>query len=404
VLFRSVAVLQRNVQDRLAIGQALLAEHHPGTGWIILTGQATVEAAVEAVHLGAFDFVRKPLDMLSDLTVTVRNAAQQQKLAADREQLNRSLEVTNMQLVEHVDQLSQAYSVLAAQADTIAQDIRRAELIQRALLPYEPPRMRGLGANAIYRPCHNVGGDLYDVTLIGDRYVAAYIADAAGHGVSAAMLAVLFKHRIAVLKEDGNPRQPAEIFDRVNQLLLKECGAPGLFITAAFCLVDMDARRLTVASAGHPPILLQRAGGTIEHIYHTGPALGLSAQAHFAQQDFQLQDGDRVLLYTDGLFEAVDPDQAITLADIEEMLARNDGAQEVLSQLLNLATQRAGQSRHEDDITMLLLTAAECESVFDNGTPAPLPTMQTNPRSTRAQMLTGQTDGHTYVCIEGQAN
>ncbi|MDB9867304.1 GAF domain-containing protein, partial [Pseudomonadales bacterium] len=93
------------------------------------------------------------------------------------------------------NQLADLCDTLEGQADIIERDLHRAEIIQHSLLPEVPPRMRDYHLQALYRCGHIVGGDLYDVKLVGEHHLALVIADAAGHGVSAAMLAVMFKHR-----------------------------------------------------------------------------------------------------------------------------------------------------------------------------------------------------------------
>jgi len=109
-----------------------------------------------------------------------------------------------------VQKLEEACHLLCAQANVIHEDLHRAELIQRALLPQTLPGLKGFSINSIYRPCENVGGDTYDVTRVNDDHLALCIADAAGHGVSAAMLAVLFKNRLRWLDDTtGQPFEPA---------------------------------------------------------------------------------------------------------------------------------------------------------------------------------------------------
>ena len=379
-------------------------EHCPGAAWIVLTGHATIDSAVEAVRLGAYDFIRKPLEMLDSLTVTIRNALNQQHLAAERRSLTASLAHSNKQLGDQVSHLNKACDLLTAQSETIRQDLRRAELIQRALLPCDPPEMSGFAANAAYRPCHNVAGDLYEVVAADEQHIVFYVADAAGHGVSAAMLAVLFKHRIAALDASGHPRRPADVLDSVNQALLTECGAPGLFITAAYGLLDIETGHLEIASAGHPPVLLCRADGTHERLYHTGPALGFTPTARFAQKDLQLAPGDRLLMYTDGLFDAADGAKPINCDDIEALLSRKDIAgQNLLNTLLDLASERRMRDQ-EDDITAILLTDGQAESTLDNGLPEQGSPSKAPSEPSGPQVLWGVDGDCLYVTIEGRAN
>jgi phosphoserine phosphatase RsbU/P len=378
--------------------------HCPGPSWIILTGHATVESAVEAVRLGAYDFIRKPLEVLDSLTVTIRHALTQQQLAAERRSLMASLAESNKQLADQVAHLHKACDLLTAQGETIRQDLRRAELIQRALLPCEPPAMNGYSANAAYRPCHNVAGDLYELVEADEDHIVFYVADAAGHGVSAAMLAVLFKHRIAALDETRHPRRPSDVLNSVNQALLAECGAPGLFITAAYCLLNIETGHLEIASAGHPPVLLCRADGTCERLYHTGPALGFTPTARFAQKELQLNRGDRLLMYTDGLFDAADDAEPLNCDDLEALLSRKDIAgQDLLNSVLESAAGRRMRDQ-EDDITVILMTDGIAKSTLDNGLPEQAPASRAISAPTGAQVLWGVAEGRLYVTIEGRAN
>ena len=380
-------------------------ENHPGATWIILSGRGTFDDAVRAVHLGAFDFICKPTDVAESLPVAVRNAMEQRRLAAERQRLHRDLAERNEQLSRQVARLQEACGLLCQQAETISQDLRRAELIQRALLPYVPPAMGDFSVDAVYRPSQNVGGDLYEVVRVDERYIIAYVADAAGHGVSAAMLAVLFKHRIGTLDESRRPRAPAEVLASVNGALLAECGAPRLFITAGYCLLDTDTREMVAASAGHTPMILHRAGGTVEMIHHTGPALGLTAEVRFAQKRFAFAPGDRLLLFTDGLYDAPDPDKALTPEQIAAVLRDDTSAagRELLCRLLQTAAERRGQAGQEDDITMVLLKARRSKSTLDNGRPAPVQAPGVPSLWPRAQVRMGWGDGSAAFSIEGRA-
>ncbi len=378
-------------------------QNQPGAAWIILSGQATVDRAVDAVRLGAFDFLCKPLDAAETLLLSVRNALQQQRLAAERERLNRELAQRNARLSEQVEQLTRACGMLCEQAETIEEDLRRAELIQRQLLLHDPPPPGRLAVNTIYRPSREVGGDLYDVVQIDDRHWVAYVADAAGHGVSAAMLAVLFKQRLGMLDDDRRARMPAEVLRSVNQAVLTECGAPGLFITAAYCLIDTAAGGAAVASAGHPPLLLHHADGQDEMIYHTGPALGIFPDANFAQKHLRLRSGDRLLLYTDGLCNAPDRQRALSNEQILRALgeSRADG-QGVLERLLAAASAARDEAPQEDDITLVLLTASTGQpSSVDNGPITPTPPALTERFAHAAEVLVGFSGQTCAVSVQG---
>src|SRR5687768_2433500 len=233
----------------------------PGAMWIVLSGLDTFDSAVAAIRLGAFDFLPKSPRM-EELEVSVRNALERRQLVAERERLHGELQRKVRELEET--------------SELLRRDLERAEVIQRALLPRSPPPLEGYCIQAVYRPGQHVGGDLYDVIRLGERYLAVYLADATGHGVTSAMLSVLFKQRLVLVNPStGLALPPAEVLAAVNRSICETHAAPGLFLTAVFGLLDTSDASLTLASAGHPPVLHARDGQETRLIRRTGPALGL---------------------------------------------------------------------------------------------------------------------------------
>jgi CheY-like chemotaxis protein len=291
----------------------------PGPAWIVLSGRATFDDAVKAVKIGAFDFISKPIVEMESFLVSVRNALWQRRLLAEQSRLQTELERRNAELRQRVGQLEEAFNLLTEQSEIISQDLVRAELVQRALLPQRVPELGAFTFDAYYRPSHKVGGDIYDVVRVDDDHAAFYVADAAGHGVSAAMVAVLFKLRLRLYDVGaGAVLPPDRVLSEVNRAILRECSAPGLFLTAALCLLNIKTGELQVASGGHPPLLLRRASGKIETIVKTGPALGLEEDAAFTVWSTNLNSGDRLLLYTDGI---TDPGASGKPPDYHAMLS-----------------------------------------------------------------------------------
>ena len=163
------------------------------------------------------------------------------------------------------------------------------------------PSLGGFHVETLYRPGCHVGGDLYDVSAVDDRHAALLVADACGHGVSAAMLSVLFKQRLRLRDETtGELIRPARALAEVN-VALAESAVPGMFVTVAYCLLDTETGDVTVASAGHPPVLWAREGGAVEAIERTGPALGVDREARYRETRIRLDRGDRLLLFSDGV-------------------------------------------------------------------------------------------------------
>jgi sigma-B regulation protein RsbU (phosphoserine phosphatase) len=377
------------------------AEHCPGSSWMVLTGHATVDAAVRALQLGAFDFITKPLPGLASLRNAVSNALEHRRLVSERDELLTALKQRNAQLAEHVEQLEAACALLDDQGEILRADLRRAAFIQQALLPRDAPPLADHQIHAAYRPCESVAGDLYDLVRLSDHHLVLVVADAAGHGLSAAMLAVLFRNYLPLEDpESGEPLRPCDALGAVNRSLAAGLSAPGLFITAAYCLLDTRTGQLQMASAGHPAILVRRRGGGVERFLHSGPALALYPDAAFTQYETTLEPGDRLLLHTDGVYEHLVGEAA----DDEERLAALLEGDTAAAGPLERILRGMGDAPGEDDLTVVVLDATPGASALDNGAPLTAPAPPAPALPTRNDVLIGSAGDRAAVCIRGRGD
>ena len=243
-----------------------------------------------------------------------------------------------------------------SQNDLMEQDLRRAEVFQKSLLPKVLPKMEGYAVGAMYVPGTAVGGDLYDVIQVNDEEVAILVADSAGHGAGAAMLSVLFKLRLETTPsiDFGSP---AKVFESINDDLAADFEAPGIFVTALLLVLNKRTRSIKLVSAGHPPLLLVR--GTTESIRleRTGPALGLSKHAKFTEWHLPLLEGDKLLMYTDGLFDVGD-NEPPNIQSISKILQNESKPSLVLDSIFSLGSGSV-ELPDRDDVTLCLLTVSE---------------------------------------------
>ena len=366
----------------------------------------SLSQAVKAIEKGDLD-VSAPVasrDEVGDLSLAFNRMAEGLKRHRDhledlvRERTN-DLEARGEELEHSRDQLEALVHLLEHQADVAQRDLHRAEIIQRSLLPHSPPPLPDFTVQTLYRPGRSVGGDLYDVVGIGNHHVVLVIADASGHGVSAAMLSVLFKHRLRVLDEaSGRPCRPAAALRALNTSLRRDITAPGLFITAAYCLLDTRSRELVVSSAGHPSLIWLRANGETRNIDATGPALGLYADAAFAEHRCRLGQGDQMLLYTDGL---LDPEREHPSATdrIADTLRSLQGDRAPLRKLFGELAHGVS-SEERDDATLVLLEARPGESSFDE--PARDDSLTRSPASP-LELTYAEFDEATLIAARGRA-
>lgn len=212
------------------------------------------------------------------------------------------------------------------------------------------------------------------------------------------MLSVLFKQRLVLADPaTGLALPPAEVLAAVNRSICEAHAAPGLFLTAVFGLLDTSDASLTLASAGHPPVLHARDGRDMHLVRRTGPALGLAPDAHFGQERLELLAGDRILLYTDGLLPSGSERE---LELLQQVFARPlSSAQEVMAQLHGDAP--AGADR--DDVTILLIDAHAGASWFDNGAALPAAAASAAPRPEGEVVFYGETDRAAYLALRGRA-
>lgn len=293
----------------------------------------------------------------------------QLKTAADqKEHLLEQLRANSIDLVDKLRELQ-------SKSEIIRKDLKRAQIIQRALLPSRPPRLDKVHVDALYRPGMNVGGDLYDVSHLPDGHIALYVADAMGHGVSAAMLSVLFKQRLEMCDADGQALPPAEVLTRVNQRLFDDVLAPGMFLTVAYVLLDPTTFELRAASAGHTPMLLLHDNEECNVLERTGPGLGIAKSPRFTEHRLKLRLGDRLVMYTDGLIDGIESRGTDGLRDlISTALARNglDGPSQ-LRTLYEGAAERAQLNYNgdgADDVTLLMLEVGSGPSHLDHDSDA----------------------------------
>jgi len=184
----------------------------------------------------------------------------------------------------------------------IEHELEIARHIQQSLLPTSFPALRGLGLGGFCQSARQVGGDFYDVLQVGPDTLLLVVADVMGKGVPAALFAATLRTLIRTTVEWI--QRPAEILARINRLLFEELSSVDMFITAQVALADAKNAQLTIANAGHCPLLLTNGRGECRAISPDGMPLGILPHLTFAEETTSLNGYRFALLYTDGLLEA----------------------------------------------------------------------------------------------------
>jgi sigma-B regulation protein RsbU (phosphoserine phosphatase) len=230
--------------------------------------------------------------------------------------------------------------------------------IQRAYLPQEAPAIPGLDIAAFSRPAQIIGGDYFDFFRFGNGAHGLVIADVMGHGVSASLLMSSLQTALHTLIPDT--ASASNVIQRVNHYYLHNVNLT-TFVTVFLGQFDPDRRILTYCNAGHNPPLLYRkqANGNapVSWLRPTGAAVGLVEEYKLRTEQVTLQEGDIVLLYTDGLTEAANPQGHPFGNDrLAELVTQNASlsAQNLIAALRKGLTEFIGGASLADDVTMVV--------------------------------------------------
>ncbi len=189
-------------------------------------------------------------------------------------------------------------------ARLVAHELEIAHRIQRALLPRSLPQLGGFRLAGNWESARQVGGDFYDAFSLGDNSLLLVVADVMGKGVPAAIFATITRSLLRAMAVRSH--HPAKLLKRLNELLYAELSSVGMFITAQLVFIDLDRRQLVAASAGHCPVLML-SGETVKTLGVTGTPLGILPNAVYREQTATFGHPGGLLLYTDGLTEALNP-------------------------------------------------------------------------------------------------
>ena len=236
----------------------------------------------------------------------------------------------------------------------IDRELTIARRIQSSILPAAMPKVGGLTVAARYEPMTAVAGDFYDFLEVGEKRLGVLVADVSGHGVPAALIASMVKVAIAAQKAQAD--RPAAVLAGMNETLAGRLG--GQYVTAAYLFLDREAGLMRYSAAGHPPLLRwRREAPRPSEIEENGLPLGMMDVAEYRQLEQPLADGDRFLLYTDGLVEAANKaGEFFTLERVKEGVAASAGlGTERVADLILQSTRAWADGVAADDLTVVVI-------------------------------------------------
>lgn len=230
--------------------------------------------------------------------------------------------------------------------------------IQRSLLPSAPVTADGWQISNVYLPARQVGGDLYDhfELPVGEDRVGLVIGDVAGKGVPAALFMATSRTLIRSTALAG--LTPASTLAEANRLILQDSPTE-LFLSAFYGILNTSDGRLTYANAGHnPPLWFRKAEGDFQELAARGIVLCVIDNVSLEEKSIEIASGDILVLYTDGVTEAVDADtEEFGVERLQQVVASNrrKGASEILEAIVEAVTTFIGDVEQPDDLTLMVI-------------------------------------------------
>ncbi len=281
-------------------------------------------------------------DEATAATLEVSLAGQKFKVKAGRQQVlnllvstfenavtkNQELVVANQELSVARDSLqktNEELTTLNAEISRInaqmIRDLEAAAKVQRSLLPADDVALPSLGIAWRYVPCHNLAGDFLNIFQLDPEHIGLFVVDVSGHGVPSSLMAVTVGRFLvpkvsdsSILVRQGSDGKivvasPAEVATQLNHLFQAD-EFSGLYFTMLYGVLHLPSGRLDYASGGHPALVrIPASGGPPEFHGADGFPIAFVPEVEYTQQSLQLERGDRIYLYSDGVPEAMDKDQ-----------------------------------------------------------------------------------------------
>ncbi|MBK9965947.1 MAG: serine/threonine-protein phosphatase [Holophagales bacterium] len=244
-----------------------------------------------------------------------------------------------------------------AERERVKAEIDAANRIQAALLPPRDPQLPGVVVASHYRAATEIGGDYFDFLPLEGGRIGLAFGDVAGHGLTSGIVMAMAKS--ALLVQTGHDSSPVRVMEVLNETVRKT--APKrMLMTFFFGVLDPATGHLRYCSAGHlDPYVVRAAGGTVEPLSAWGFPLGVRRREAFVEHAARLHPGDRLVLYSDGLIEALDDDgEPFGFTRFEDVLkdpARRD-AGEIRDALLSAVKRFTRNRPPEDDQTLVVLS------------------------------------------------
>jgi serine phosphatase RsbU (regulator of sigma subunit) len=300
---------------------------------IFISALDEIQDKVKAFEIGGVDYITKPFQLEEVLVRTQTHLALRK--------LQKQLQETN---------------------DKLARELDLAGNVQTSFMPRNLPEIPGWQFSVELKPARETSGDFFDINQLPNGEMVILVADVLDKGVGAALFMALSWALFRTYAEELST-QPEKVFSEVNRHILEDTHAKQ-FVTSFFGLLNPTNGELVYCNAGQTPPILMRSEGENQHelLMNTGPPLGLFEDQVWERRSVTVQPGDVLVLYTDGITEAQNPQGGFfsveRLVESVKKSAR-DSAQDIQNNIFYEVDRFVGQSAQDDDIALIVITRAD---------------------------------------------
>ena len=261
-------------------------------------------------------------------------------------------------IIDNVNLFTELINNRAEIQSALEREKNISRLLERALMPDEPYINDRYRISAVYLPAYKeqgIGGDFYDVFTTEEGLTGIVIGDVSGKGVEAASMAVSTRSTVRAFAYEM--RSPGESLAHANGVLYEQHSIDfGSFVTVFLMILDTKDGALAYSSAGHPPAVIIRKNGNIEFLSTSHPPLGIQKSLIFDESSTIMNDGDKLILYTDGILEARRGGQIFGLDGIRQVMENHgDEPPELLCANLLAEAQKWDGGRLRDDAALIVI-------------------------------------------------
>jgi len=239
------------------------------------------------------------------------------------------------------------------ESEALEKQVRMAADVQQRMIPQKPPVIAGIDLATVYVPCFELGGDFYDFFELPGGNLGLVMADVSGKGVPASL--IMASVRAFLRAQVDNVYYLYEIMRRINLMLCRDT-KPGEFVTLFYGVLDTQTRRFTYCNAGHPPPLVLRDGEVTE-LGSDNLVLGVDPDENYKQSFIEMRTGDTLLMFTDGLADAMDFQQKrFGRQRVAEAFAKGGATADAVAQGILWEMRRfVGLTKRVDDVTLVVV-------------------------------------------------